>query len=58
MGISPVIQAPRKVPFALREKLKDELNRMMCLGIIDKVDGPTDLVPNLVIVEKPNARVP
>ena len=54
----PVIQAPRKVPFALHEKLKDELNRMMCLGIIDKVDGPTDLVPNLVIVEKPNARVP
>ena len=54
----PVIQAPRKVPFALHEKLKDELNRMMCLTIIDKVDGPTDLVPNLVIVEKPNARVP
>ena len=54
----PVIQAPRKVPFALHEKLKDDLNRMMCLSIIDKVDGPTDLVPNLVIVEKPNARVP
>ena len=57
MGISPVIQAPRKVPFALREKLKDELNRMMRLNIIDKVDGPTDWVSNLVIVEKPNGKL-
>ena len=57
MGISPVIQAPRKVPFALREKLKGELDRMMRLGIIDKVDGPTDWVSNLVIVEKPNGKL-
>ena len=56
-NFSPVIQAPRKVPFALREKLKDELNRMMRLGIIDKVDGPTDWVSNLVIVEKPNGKL-
>ena len=56
-NFSPVIQAPRKVPFALREKLKDELDRMMRLGIIDKVDGPTDWVSNLVIVEKPNGKL-
>ena len=56
-NFSPVIQAPRKVPFALREKLKDELNLMMRLNIIDKIDGPTDWVSNLVIVEKPNGKL-
>ena len=54
---SPVIQAPRKVPFTLREKLKEELDRMVCLDIIDKVEGPTDWVSNLVIVEKPNGKL-
>ena len=54
---SPVIQAPRQVPFALREKLKEELDRMVRLDIIDKVEGPTDWVSNLVIVEKPNGKL-
>ena len=48
---SSVIQAPGNVPFALREKLKEELDRMVRLDIIDKVEGPTDWVSNLVIVE-------
>ena len=41
----------------MREKLKAELNRMMRLNIIDKIDGPTDWVSNLVIVEKPNGKL-
>ena len=50
----PVIQAPRKIPFALRDRLEIDLDRMMRLGVINKVDGPTDWVSNLVIVEKDN----
>ena len=38
----PVIQAPRKIPLALRNKLKVELKHMERLGVIGKVDGPTD----------------
>ncbi len=49
----PVIHPPRKVPIALKGKLKNELDRLDKLGIIKKVDKPTDWVNSLVIVEKP-----
>ena len=38
-------------------KLKLELDRMVKLGVIDKVDGPTDWVSNLVLVEKTNGQL-
>ena len=50
----PVVEACRKVPFALHEKLKNELNRMEKLGVISKVTEPTEWVNSLVIVTKPN----
>ena len=54
---TPVIQAPRKIPFALRNKLKVELDRMERLGVISKVNGPTDWVSNLVLVEKSSGQL-
>jgi len=50
----PVIEACRKVPFALHDKLKAELDRMEDLGVIDKVTEPTEWVSSLVMVTKPN----
>ena len=47
----------RRVPFALEEKLKAELNRMVSLGVIEKVDKPTDWVNSIVIVEKSNGDI-
>lgn len=41
-SVAPVVRACRKVPFALREKLKEELARMEKLKVIQKVDEPTD----------------
>ena len=38
-------------------KLKDELNRMKKLSIIEKVSHPTDWVNNIVIVEKSNGSI-
>ena len=52
--VTPVVAAPRKVPFALRDPLKQELDRMEKLGVITKVDEPSDWVNPLVVVEKPN----
>lgn len=48
----PVIHAARKVPLALRDRLKAELKRLESLDIIEKVEEPTEWVHSLVIVEK------
>ena len=50
----PVIHAARKVPVSLREKLKKELDRLLKLEIIKKIEEPTEWVNSLVIVEKSN----
>ena len=50
----PVIHASRRVAATLREPLKKELSRMKKLGVIHKVDHPTEWVNSMVITEKPN----
>ena len=49
-GGPPVVHPCRKIPFALREKLKDELARMEKLEVIKKIDEPTEWVSSLVVV--------
>ena len=49
--------SPRKVPFTLLPKLKQELERMEQLGAIEEVDQPTEWVNSIVIVEKPNGNL-
>ena len=50
----PVIHASRRVAATLREPLKKELSRMEKLGVIHKVDHPTEWVNSMVTTEKPN----
>lgn len=50
--IAPVAQPCRKVPFALSEKLKEELARMEKLKVIQKINEPADWVSSLVIVQR------
>ena len=52
--VKPVITPVRKVPFALKPKLKKELKRMVDLEIIEQVEKPTDWVNALAMVSKPN----
>ena len=52
--MTPVIHAPRRVPVALRAKLKEELERMKKLDIIEPVNEPSDWVSSFVMVQKPN----
>ncbi|CAB4033390.1 Hypothetical predicted protein, partial [Paramuricea clavata] len=40
--VRPVVVPPRKVPFALKDRLKKELDRMESMGIIEKVEKSTD----------------
>ena len=51
-SVRPVVHASRKVPAALRDELKKELQRMEKERVIEKVDHPTAWVNSLVIVEK------
>ena len=52
--IEPVIRPPRKVPIAMKEKIKVELNKMEQNGIIQKVIEPTEWVSAMVAAEKKN----
>ena len=49
-----VVHPCRKVPFALRDGLKEQLDRMESLGVITRVEEPTDWVNSLVVAMKPN----
>ena len=51
------IHTPRKVPIPLMEKVKSELDRMLRLGVISKVDEPTQWCAGMVVVPKPNGKV-
>lgn len=46
------IDAPRKIPFKIKEKLRNQLDLMVDEGIISKVDKPCKYISSLVCVEK------
>ena len=54
--VTPVICPPRNQPVAIRDRLKQELDDMESLGVIKKVEEPTDWVNSLVVVEKPKSK--
>ena len=54
---TPVVHPPRRVPVALREPLKEELQRMEKLGVIKKCTEPTAWVHSLVVAKKKNDKL-
>ena len=52
--VPPVVHPLKRVPEALREPLKKELDNLEAQGIIAKVTEPTDWVNSLVCVTKSN----
>lgn len=53
----PVVHAARRVPAPLREQLRKELDRRTALGVIHKVEEPTDWVNSMVCVKKKNGEI-
>ena len=51
-AVPPVVHPPRRVPEALKEPLKKELDSLVAQGILAKVTQPTDWVNSLVCVTK------
>ena len=52
-----MIMPCRSVPIATREKLKAELERLVKINVIEKVDEPTEWVSQIVVVQKPDGKV-
>lgn len=50
------LKTPRRIPLPLVGKVKEELQRMKILGIISRVEGPTDWCTDMVVVPKTDSR--
>ena len=48
----PVQQQIRRIPYHTREKVTKEIQRLLKLDIIEKVDGPTTWINPIVPVVK------
>ena len=56
-SVTPTVHAPRKVPLAIKDKLKDELDKMEKMGVIIKQNQPTEWVNSMVTPTKSNGKI-
>ena len=52
-SVVPVQHVPRRVPVAMKERLKQKLSELTKQGIITKVEEPTSRISNMVAIMKP-----
>lgn len=52
--VAPVIKPARRTPDALKQPLRQQLNRLLDLGIIRELREPTEWVNDIVLVTKPD----
>ena len=50
--VTPVAQKPRRIPFALREKVTAKVEELIAKDIVERVDGPTSWVSPVVVAPK------
>ena len=57
--VTPIVQLPRKIPQAMVEPLRQEIDRMTSIGVIRtlNINKATDWCHNLVLVWKPNGKL-
>ena len=58
-SVPPVINdvPPRRVPVALKGKFKEEINRLVNVGVLEKLEEPTKWVSSALVTAKPNGKV-
>ncbi len=57
-GATPFsLKTPRRIPLPLMGKVKEELRRMETLGVISRVEEPTDWCAGMVVVPKKSGAV-
>ena len=57
MSKIPVAQKPRRVPFALREKVTAKIDELVEKDIVERVEGPTEWVSPIVVAPKPSGDI-
>ena len=55
--VAPIFQPLRRPPFNLRDKIERKLDELESMGIIEKVNSPSQWVSPVVVVPKPNGEV-
>ena len=53
-NVSPTVDPPRRIPHAIIDKVKKELDKMLSLGVIVEQIEPTSWVSSITIVKKPD----
>ena len=56
-SVSPVVMPPRRVPVALKGKFKEEIDRLIDVDVLTKVEEPTKWVSSAVVTAKSNGKV-
>ena len=56
-SVSPTVNPRRRIYIALKEKVNNELQRMLKMNIVAPIEEPTDWVDSMVVVEKPNGKL-
>ena len=56
-GVTPVVHAPRRCPIHIKDDVRNEINQMVELGVIEKVEEPTDWVSSIVYSRKSNGKL-
>lgn len=56
-NIPPVAQPVRRTPFSLRDKVKEKVEELVAMDIIEPVEGPTPWVSPVVVVPKQNDEI-
>lgn len=55
--VTPVVIPPRRVPVAIKVRLKEELDHLESLEVTRREDEPTEWVSSMVVTQKPNGKV-
>ena len=55
--VKPIAQPARRVPFSVQSKVKEKINELVSLDIVEPVEGPNSCVNPVVIVPKPKGDI-
>ena len=56
-NVTPVAQQVRRIPYSLKDKVKEKIDELVELDIIEPVEGPTPWVSPVVVVPKADGEI-